>query len=276
MPNLRLIHDNAADRATSIAASTTAGALVAAYMQNDFKGQVHRSTGTSVSYTLTWTAGETVGGVALPATNLSASATIRVRLYSDTGGTTLIADSGTVYACPGLSLGLWNWALPLNGNAFAFGGASKSAVWFSAHYFARRCVIDLVDSGNTAGYIDNARLVVGAYWEPERNASYGATASVVDRTANSRNDAGDNLADRGTQHDTLSLNLEWLGETDRARLMQIMRNAGTARNVFVSLLPGWVDPVAEQDHMIYGKRANAGVSFDHYALFSNKIDIEGW
>ena len=149
MPNLRLIHDNAADRATSLAASTTSGALVAANLQNDFKGQVHRSTGTSVSYTLTWTAGETVGAVALPATNLSASATVRVRLYSDTGGTTLIADSGTINACPGLNLGLWNWALPLNGNAFAFGGASKSAVWFDAHYFARRCVIDLVDTGNT-------------------------------------------------------------------------------------------------------------------------------
>ena len=271
-----MIHDNAADRATSLAASTTSGALVAANLQNDFKGQVHRSTGTSVSYTLTWTAGETVGAVALPATNLSASATIRVRLYSDTGGTTLIADSGTVYACPGLNLGLWNWALPLNGNAFAYGGASKSAVWFSSHYFARRCVIDLVDSGNAAGYIDCARLVVGAYWEPALNASYGAKASVVDSTSNSRNDAGDNLADRGTQHDTLALSLDYLGETDRARLMQIMRNAGIARNVFISLLPGWVDPVAEQDHMIYGKRANAGVSFDHYALFSNKIDIEGW
>ena len=276
MPNLRLIHDNAADRATSLAASTTAGALVAAYMQNDFKGQAHRSTGTSVSYTLTWTAGETVGGVALPATNLSASATIRVRLYSDTGGSTLIADSGTVYACPGLNLGLWNWALPLNGNAFAYGGASKSAVWFSSHYFARRCVIDLVDTGNPAGYIDNARLVVGAYWEPAYNASYGAQTSVVDRSTNSRNDAGDNLADRSTQHDTLALSLDFLGETDRARLMQIMRNAGTARNVFVSLLPASASPVAEQDAMIYGKRANAAMSFDHYAVFSNKIDIEGW
>ena len=276
MPNLRLIHDNAADRATSLAASTTAGALVAAYMQNDLKGQAHRSTGTSVSYTLTWTGGETVGGVALPATNLSASATIRVRLYSDTGGTTLIADSGAVYACPGLNLGLWNWALPLNGNAFAYGGASKSAVWFASHYFARRCVIDLVDSGNAAGYIDCARLVVGAYWEPARNASYGAQVSVVDRTSNSRNDAGDNLSDRGTQHDTLALSLDYLGEADRARLMQIMRNAGTARNVFVSLLPASASPVAEQDSMIYGKRANAAMSFDHYAVFSHKIDIEGW
>ena len=55
MSNLRLIYDNATDRATSISASTTSGALVAANLQNDFKGQVHRSTGTSVSYTLTWT-----------------------------------------------------------------------------------------------------------------------------------------------------------------------------------------------------------------------------
>ena len=100
VPNLRLIHDNAADRATSLAASTTSGALVAAYLQNDFKGQAHRSTGTSVSYTLTWTAGETVGGVALPATNLSASATIRCACTATPGGSTLIADSGAVYACP--------------------------------------------------------------------------------------------------------------------------------------------------------------------------------
>ena len=46
MSNLRLIYDNATDRATSISASTTSGALVAAYMQTDMKGQVHRSTGT--------------------------------------------------------------------------------------------------------------------------------------------------------------------------------------------------------------------------------------
>lgn len=276
MPNLRLIHDNAADRATSLAASTTSGALVAANLQNDFKGQVHRSTGTSVSYTLTWTNGETVGGVALPATNLSASATIRVRLYSDTGGSTLIADSGAVYACPGLNLGLWNWSMPLNGNAFAYGGASKSAVWFDEQVFARRCVIDLVDTGNTAGYIDCARLVVGAYWEPERNASYGAQVAVLDSTNTSRNDAGDNLSDRGNLHDAMSLDLKSVSEIDRARLMQIMRNAGAARNVFLSLLPAWADAAAEQDHMIYGKRSNAGVSFDMYDRFSHKIDIEGW
>ena len=276
MPNLRLIHDNAADRATSLAASTTSGALVAAYMQNDFKGQAHRSTGTSVTYTLTWTNGETVGGVALPATNLSATATIRVRLYSDTGGSTLIADSGAVYACPGLALGLWNWAQPINANAFAYGGASKSAVWFSEHWFARRCVIDVVDTLNAAGYVDCARLVIGAYFSPQYNASYGAAMGVVDTTTSQRTDSGDLPPDRGTQHDRLSLDLKLMPESDRAQVMWIMRSAGTARNIFLSLLPSDASAVAEQDSMIYGKRANADVGFDFYGAFSNKIDMEGW
>ena len=276
MPNLRLIHDNAADRATSLAASTTSGALVAAYMQNDYKGQAHRSTGTSVTYTLTWTNGESIGGVALPATNLSATATLRVRLYSDTGGTTLIADSGTVYACAGLALGLWNWAQPINANAFAYGGASKSAVWFSSHWFARRCAIDVVDTLNPAGYVDCARLVVGAYFSPQYNASYGAKVGVVDTTTAQRTDSGDLPPDRGTQHDRMTLALEHMPETDRAQLMWIMRSAGTARNVFLSLLPGDASAVAEQDAMIYGKRANADMAYAFHGAFSTQLDLEGW
>ena len=76
MPNLRLIYDNVASSAT-LTASTTAGTLAASNMLTDVKSVVHRSTGTSVTYTMTWTANQTVGGVALPATNLTSTATIR-------------------------------------------------------------------------------------------------------------------------------------------------------------------------------------------------------
>lgn len=276
MPNLRIIHDNAADRAASLTASTTAGSLAASLMLTDFKGQAHRSTSTSVTYTLTWPAGEAIGAVALPATNLTADATVRVRLYSDTDGTALVADSGVLYACPGLNLGLWDWSMPLNANAFVFGGVSKSAVWFEDQQFARCCVIDLVDTDNPAGYIDCARLVVGAYWSPQYNANYGAQASIVDASKSSRNDAGDLLSDRGSQHDTLSLDLEHLPEADRARLMMMFRNVGTARNLFLSLLPLNASSVGEQDAMIYGKRSNSAMAFNFYNAFSNKLDLEGW
>jgi hypothetical protein len=274
--NLRIISDNAVDRATALVASTTSGSLVASYMQNDFKGKAHRSTGTSVSYAATWTDGESIGGIALPATNLTADATIRVRAYSDTAGVTQIKDTGVQYACAGQDLGLWNWSEPLNANAFAFGGVSKVQVWLGAHYFARRLLIDIVDSGNPAGYIDCARLVAGAYWEAPYNPGYGVLPTVVDTTASHRNDAGDNLSDRGTLHDTLSLDLKMLAETDRAALMRIARLAGTACNIFVSVFPEDDSPVAEQDFCIFGKRANAGVAADFYANFSHKLDLEGW
>lgn len=276
MPNLRIIHDNAADRATSLAASTTAGTLVAANMQNDRKGRVHRSTGTSVTYTLTWTDGESIGAAGLPATNLTADATVRMRLYSDVAGLTQIADSGVVYACPGQALGLWDWTQPLNANAFAYGGASKSAVWFADHYFARRCVIDLVDAGNPAGYIDCARLVIGAWWSPQYNAPYGWQVSSEDSSRSNRTHAGDNPSDRGFQVDKMSLDLKHMKEADRARLMQIVRNIGASRNVFLSLLPANASPVAEQDHMIYGKRANAGLSIDFFNAYSSRLELEGW
>jgi hypothetical protein len=275
MPNLRLIYDNAADRAT-LTASSTAGALVASNLQTDLKGQIHRSTGTSVSYTLTWAAGEGISAAAIPACNLSASATIRVRLYSDAAGTVLLADSGTLFACPGAPLGEWDWSAPINANSFIFGGYSKTAVWFSSIHFARRCVIDLIDTDNPAGHIDAARLVAGVYWSPAHGAGHGVQASVTDESVISRNDAGDLLADRGAQHETLSVPLPYITEADRARLMQIFRYVGTAQNFFFSLFAGDGMSLKEQDHMLFGKRSNGSINFDFFNAHSTKIEMEGW
>lgn len=275
MANLRLIHDNAADRAT-VAASTTAGALVAANMLTDVKTEVHRSTGTSVTYTLTWTAFETLGGVALPATNLSAQATIRVRAYSAAVGGTLLADTGTVYACPGLNLGMWNWSMPLNANAFAYGGASKTSVWLPAHVAARRMVIDLVDDANAAGYIDCARIVAGAYWEPVRNARWGAEYEVVDLSTSSRNEAGDLKTDRAPHFDAVKFDFARMPPEDRHRLAMLMNQVGSARKIFLSLLPDWADPVLCQQMQIFGKRQGAPIRFEGSAAHTSSMTIQGW
>lgn len=273
MPNLRLIYSNEADSAT-ITASTTAGSLVASNMQNDYKGKVHRSTGTSVTYTCTWASAKSIGGVALPATNLTGSSTIRVRLYS-TGGTVLIADSGTLYACPGSSIELWNWNMPLNANAFIFGGASKTAVWFESHYSADKIVIDLVDSTNSAGYIDCSRIVAGAYWEPTYNISNGLNVSVSDTSETNRNDSGDLLSVRGSIYDYLEFDFDVLLETDKTNLMQILRKVGTSKNILISVFPS-ANSIMEQTHIIYGKRNNNSISTKLYGIYSHSMQIEGW
>ena len=276
MPNLRIIHANYADQATSLSASTTSGSLAAANMQTDRKGEVHRSTGTSVTYTATWTAGVSIGAVALPATNLSAAATIRARLYSNTACTALLQDSGTITACPGLAAAPWTWTATFNANAFAYGYLSKAVAWFAANQAGVKGLkVDLSDAGNAAGYIDCARLVAGPWWAPEWDAEYGSTLLYQDTTTNTRTDAGDLASDRAPMHQELTFSLPILPEADRAALAAVMRANGVWCPVFVSLLPSAAS-AAEQDTMIYGKRKNSPFDLAGFDRYTNNITIEGW
>ncbi|MDB5613628.1 MAG: hypothetical protein JWQ22_1281 [Devosia sp.] len=276
MANLRIIYDNAADRA-AISASSTAGALIPENMQNDLKGQIHRSEGTSVVYTLQWSPGDGVSAVVLPVCNLSATATIRVILFADEARNVVLADSGVLFACPGLDLGDWEWSVPINANSFIYGGYSKTAVYFEEIHFAAACEIHLEDAENPAGYIDCSRVLAGVWWSPQYNAGYGVRLNpAVDQSVQFRNDAGDLLADRGSQHETLSVPLPYMVESDRARLAQIFRYVGTAQNFFLSLYPGNGMSPKEQDHMVYGKRTNDGLSLDSFNKHSSKIEMEGW
>ena len=82
MTNLRIIYDNAADRAT-LTASTTAGTLDVTNLQNNRKGRPWRATGTTGRLGATWAAPERIGGVFLPFCNLSPTATMRVRVSNE-------------------------------------------------------------------------------------------------------------------------------------------------------------------------------------------------
>lgn len=274
MANMRIIYDDKCASAT-ITASSTSGVLISANMQNDYKGQVHRSTGTSVSYTLTWAQAQNISAVGLPATNLSPTATIRVRIYSTTASDIPLTDSGTIQANGAVATQLYNWSNPLDANSFAYGGATKTAVWFEQQYSAQKVVIDIVDTSNVAGYIDCSRIVCGAYWEPKYNVSSGITHNIVDTSNNIRNDSGDLLSDRGFIHDQLSFDLSVLVEADKSVLTQIMRFVGVNKNIFVSLMPD-SNSSREQDYIIYGKRENSDITSQFYKLYSHSMSIEGW
>lgn len=275
MANMRILYDNAADRAI-VSASSSAGNLLPANLQTDRKGEFHRSVGPVVTYSLWWGNGEGISVVALPACNLTATSTIRVRMYADLARAELLADSGTVYACPGLDLGEWEWSAPINANAFIYGGYSKTAIWFNDIHFARICDIDINDTDNAAGFVDMARIVAGVWWSPEVGAGMGAEAEVVDMSVQFRNDAGDLLADRGSQHETIDVPLPLMNEKDRARFAQIVRFVGTSVSFLVSLYPAQGMSLKEQDHMIFGKRSNSAVTTNFYDGNSSKLHMEGW
>jgi hypothetical protein len=281
MPNLRVIYDNAADRAT-LSASSSVGALVAANLKSDLKSVVWRSDTAGAgatplaSLTLTWATPEIIAGVALPYCNLSSQATLRVYGYTNAADSVPLFDTGAVLACPNAGFGLWNWgAVPLGANAYAYGGGALGRVWVPVPGAVRKLIIELSDPGNPGGYIEASRLVCGAYWEPAKNVDYGASAQPLDHSKNFRNDAGDLMSDQGARSVKLALPMSKLDPTDRARLFSILRGNGITRPVFVSVFPNDTDTAREQDHQLYGKLVTTpSMTLPSFNLAAATLEIE--
>lgn len=268
MPNLRIISDNAVSR-SSLTASTTAGSLAASNLLTDIKGNVWRSTATAATLTADWVTGEAVGGVALPHTNLTQAATIRVRLYSD-GGVTLLYDSGAMPACPAAPIKLRGRAAGSTGvNAFAYGGGAAARLWFPQVSGIKRAVVDLSDAGNSSGYIEASRLVIGDYWSPAYNADVGVSLTPKDESTHTRTDASDLITSIGTRSREMSLTLSNMHEVDRAALISIVRGNGKSVPMLFSLFPEYPVPELERDHEIYCKLSDISAMtiqyFDGYS-----------
>jgi hypothetical protein len=273
MPNLRIIYDNAADRAV-LTASSTAGALVVANLQADGKGSVWRSTAKTASISAVWAQPEVLAGAALPFCNLSSTATIRVRGYTDAAGTVLAFDTGAVLACAYAPLGMSTWGMPLGVNAFTFGGGTYARAWF-APVLVRKIVIDLADADNAASYLEAARLVVGASWSPKYNADYGASVTPEDASQHYRTDGGSLLTEVGARYRKLSIQLSHLTPLDRAEFWRIVRGNGKSRPMFVSLYPESADPELEQANQVYGKLPNIPtISTPFFNTYSAPCEIE--
>lgn len=287
---LRIIYDNAADRTATLTASSTAGSLVASNLQSDIKSAVWRATDTTGTLTATWTTSQLIGGIVLPFTNLTSLATIRVRGYAETADTSTVFDTGIIYACPPPSLGTQGWgSFPLGANGYESGGAntfsqgkgSYARAWLSSPMYAKKVVIDIVDTLNDDGYIEASRLVIGGYWESTYNAEMGASISIQDSTKQYRNDSGDLMSDLGTKHKKQNLNFPWLLADDRATLWRILIGNGSGKPVFISVFPNGlignasVDYKLEQTHQMYCRLvATPQVSTPFWNNFSTTIDIE--
>lgn len=271
MNNIRIVSDNAASRAT-LAASSTAGVLAATNLQVDDKSTVWRASGTTATLTLTWSASETVGCVALPFCNLSPTATMRVRGYSDSAGATQVFDTAAQLACPAPAVQLRGWTAAQAASAYAYGGGAIACAWF-APASVRRIVVDLVDANNLQGYIEAACLVAGPYWSPKYNAS-GASLTNVDTTEFYRNAAGGQEADAGYTYRKVPVNLELMPPADRSAFVNILRNS-RAYPVLLSIYPGAADLAIERDHMIYGRRTkDSEVAIQYAMAYSTTIEVE--
>lgn len=274
MSNLRIVMKNHASTAT-IAASSEAGTLMAANLQTDIKSQVWRSVGTSATVGISWAASKFINCVLFPFTNFTNTATIRVRGYAELTDTVPVFDTLAQLCCPFSSPSVFGWDSKVPGVAnFGYGGAVYAGLWFTGGS-VKGVSIDVVDSANTQGYVEAAKVVTGSYWQPDINASYGAQLGYKDASSHVRNDAGDLLTDVKPRSKTISLSFGSATPTDRSSLMKLLRSNGLSTPIYISVFPGDADADKEQDYQIYGKLSQlSALRLDSFASYSSSIDVE--
>lgn len=267
---LRIVSDNAADRAT-LTATDAAQDLGPEWLKTDRRGEVCRVLASACTITATWAQPEAVGLVAIPACNLSASSRIRVRTYEDGAGTVLLHDSDWQWAASGPLIENWDVYQPVNVNVFAY-GATCVAVWLADSTAARHVVIDIEDED--AEFLDLSRLVIGPYIEPRYGAAYGAAVGVNDQTTTTRAASGDLIVNRGPSRRTVDFDLSVIDERDRPGLLRVL-SAGIGKRHFISLVPEHPEPTIVQSHMLYGTlRTPAAMAWFAPGLHQTQYQLE--
>lgn len=294
--NLRVIYDNIVDASgvtVTASNSSSSGNTPVSNLLVESKAKVWRTDTTGKAILIVdFGTDKIVGGIALPFCNLSVNATIQVKGYPSsvtlthagtvasptvtvTGGTSLF-DTGVVNACPYQVLGMWNWgSTPLGVNIYSYGGGTYARVWLTNQTSCRKVTIEITDTTST-GYIEASRLVIGRYWSPKYNTSYGLSSSIKDLTSNARTEAGDLVSTRSVKYNTLSFDLKYLTPSDRSEFLAIVRGNGVSKPMFISLFPNNnEDWDKEFQHQIYGKLAQLSpLQHPIFEMYSTQIEVE--
>lgn len=274
MPNLRIISDNAAKRAT-ITASSQAGSLSPDRLKVPVKTKIWRSVGRTATLSVVLPTAETVDCVALPYCNLSSTSTIRVQGYASQSDTTPLFDTGDKPACPYMPFNQFDWGgQPLGVNAFAYGAASQGVNWFTPKQ-VQKLDITIIDTLNPVAYIEASCLVVGLSWSPKFNPGYGAGVTLKETTKNERTESGNLRSDRGTIAKSMSIDLRNMVPTDRNKLWNMLLGNGLSSPAFISLYPESEDVMEEQIHQLYGKLTQqAKMSLQSFGITQAPLELE--
>lgn len=300
--NLRVLYQNISDYSTTqiTASSTAATTTPTSNLKLDAKSLVWRSatsatTTVKANLLVNFNSTNMVGGIILPFCNLTPTATMRVRGFSgntpilgdaysanastavNTNGASTVFDTGFITACPYQVLGLWDWgSLPLGVNSYSYGGGTYGRSWLTNQLGCTSLVIEIIDNDNTDKYIEASRLVVGTYWSPKYNTSYGLSTAMKDLSSHNRSESGDIITTRGIRYRSMTFDLNWLTASDRLQFDRIRKGNGIARPLFISLFPdNSTDYDKEQAHQIYGKLSQLGdITHPVYETYSTQIEIE--
>lgn len=244
MPNMRLITGNAIERA-SLSASSTAGSLSIANVRSNSREAVWRATAKTATITMTWSALENIGGVALGWTNLTDSAQVQVKLYLNTGDASPMSTT-TANPASDFPLGFFAWG-PDSASSGVLKVSSQVQVWPRANA-CRKVEIVITDTANTAN-IEVGRVMVGPSYEMNLGPSYGASLTLVDRSRVSRTESSALRREPDKILRRLNVTFPMMVGADSRALLQLA-GYGKGAAAFVSLAPDTASEI-NQTHAFF-------------------------
>lgn len=196
---------------------------------------VARQTGVAAQdYKASWATSQSANMVALWYTNFSATAQIRVRIYSDSAWTTNIYDSGTVNAraYTGISANAQQ-------NSDEFRIFNNCALYFAAVTTMKSITITITDASNASGAPEFSHLFIGKYTEFAQQFTWGGMPfQPVNATVNERADDESITSDKGGNHVHYELQHDELQDADIEDLTTLLTEAGGDRLIWLTLYPG--------------------------------------
>lgn len=233
-----------------------------------------------------------VGGAVLTLTNAGTGAAVRLSGYNTnaptlSGSTDLprvVTTAGQVPAfdtknIEGISwdtAGVDNWTTLGTTTFGADRNCIRAFVPSASQVLARYIVVEVMDLVNSSGYIEASRLIVGPYWTPIYNTSYGMSSSIKDTSTNERTESGDLITTNGVVYKTLNFDMNWMTKADKDEMIKLLKIAGSRRGIFVSLFPDNSDDYGKENlYQIYGKLLpNSGITHPYLDTFATQIEVE--
>lgn len=254
-------------QATLSGGSWTAGAPLANLLNRLLK-KIARSTNALAASTLAQAdlgAAKTVRIIAVCAHNISAAGTIRVRGYSDAGYTTMVtgADTGTVNAWPAgftatdvaNSPKNWTFCLP----------ASVSARYWK---------LEIVDTGNAAGYIELGRWWLGAAtFSPVVGVSYGMGLGYESRDIIDESIGGVVWGEQRTPRRALTASFDTLSAVEKRQAFTLQRVlTGVVEAYWVSLGEAIADDMLHEAFPCFVRKASP-LQYPYFGVHEFPIEI---
>lgn len=296
--NLRILYKNLLLSATVTASSAASPATVISNILNDYKSSIWRSAtrasgGGKANLIIDLGQNISVNTLVLGFTNLTSTATIRIRGYLASGaipvlggtvdsptittvGATEGLDSGSVLCCPWASLGTWDWGNSVLGENAYTGRKGYARVYLNSSTACRYYTVEIEDTGISTNYVEVGYAMLGSYWSPKYNTGYGLSVSHTDTSKQERTEAGDLITLFSPGYNSMKFDLKWLTESDRTQVVNMFRTVGKYRPLFISLFPDNIEDYdKELIYQIIGKlRDTAPVEHPVISIYSTSLDIE--